>query len=284
MTALTPKTQELPARTRTGAFTLIEALVSVSILAVMFALGSVGYSKVIKSGEKASEMQAAKSLIAAYNSAAAENAGQFLPGYDRTVQSVPWRDGRTISGGPPPNRYTFRLAEYMDFNLDGSILTSANKKKIDPEDIYSISCFPAFGINYYYVGGDISAVGKVSFPNDVVRNQSKAAGILVFATAGYGALNDKERIGGYCILTPPMAFSSLWANKEWNENSNPAEDYGGVDARYDGRAICAFLDGSVRALTIKELRDMRLWNRNAKLANNPNYMATPESGGGRGGR
>ncbi len=80
------------------------------------------------------------------------------------------------------------------------------QKKIDPEDIYSISCFPAFGINYYYVGGDISAAGKVSFPNDVVRNQSKAAGILAFATAGYGALNDKGVSAAIAILTPPMAL------------------------------------------------------------------------------
>jgi prepilin-type processing-associated H-X9-DG protein len=284
VTAFTPETREFPARTSTGAFTLIEALVSVSIIAIMFALGSVGFTKVIKSGEKAAEMQAAKSLIAAYNSAAAENNGQFLPGYDRTVQSVSWKEGRSITGGPPPNRYPFRLAEYMNYDLDGAILTSANKKKIDKDDIYSISCFPAFGINYYYVGGDISAAGKLSFPKDVVLNQSKASGILAFATAGYGALNDKDRIGGYCILTPPQAFSSLWNTKKWSEESDPSQDYGGVDARYNGQAICAFLDGSVRALTIEELRDMRLWNRNAKLANNPNYMATPESGGGRGGR
>lgn len=284
MTAFTPDTKEFPARTRIGAFTLIEALVSVSIIAVMFALGSVGFSKVIKNSEKAAEMQAAKSLIAAYNSAAAENNGQFLPGYDRTVQSVSWKEGRSITGGPPPNRYPFRLAEYMNYDLDGAILTAANKRKIDPEDTYAISCFPAFGINYYYVGGDISAAGKLSFPKEVVVNQSKASGILAFATAGYGALNDKDRIGGYCILTPPRAFSSLWNSKEWSEESDPSQDYGGVDARYNGQAICAFLDGSVRALTIEELRDMRLWNRNAKLANNPNYMAVPESGGGRGGR
>jgi len=284
VTQSTPETKQFPPRTRDGAFTLIEAMVSVGILAIMFALGSVGYSKVIKNGEKASELQAAKSLIGAYTSAAAENGGQFLPGYDRTVQSVSWRDGRSISGGPPPNRYPFRLAEYMNYDLDGSILTSANKKQIDPEDTYSISCFPAFGINYYYVGGDISSSGKVSFPKDVVMNQAKAAGIIAFATAGYGALNDKERIGGYCILTPPNAFNSLWTNKKWSEDSEPSQDFGGVDARYNGQAICAFLDGSVRALTIDELRDMRLWNRNAKLTNNPNYMATPETGGGRGGR
>jgi len=45
-----------------------------------------------------------------------------------------------------------------------------------------------------------------------------------------------------------------------------------VDGRFDGKAVCVFLDGSVRVLSIDELRDMRFWSRNAALENNPNYQ------------
>jgi prepilin-type processing-associated H-X9-DG protein len=51
-----------------------------------------------------------------------------------------------------------------------------------------------------------------------------------------------------------------------------AANYGHVHGRYDGKAVCAFLDGSVRILSIEELRDMRLWSRKAALENNPNYQ------------
>jgi prepilin-type processing-associated H-X9-DG protein len=44
-----------------------------------------------------------------------------------------------------------------------------------------------------------------------------------------------------------------------------------VDGRFDGKAVCAFLDGSVRVLSIDDLRDMRLWSKNAAINNDPNY-------------
>jgi prepilin-type processing-associated H-X9-DG protein len=46
-----------------------------------------------------------------------------------------------------------------------------------------------------------------------------------------------------------------------------------VHPRHDSKAVVAFLDGSVRKMGINELRDMRLWSRNAAIADDPNYTA-----------
>jgi hypothetical protein len=52
-------------------------------------------------------------------------------------------------------------------------------------------------------------------------------------------------------------------------------DYGWVDFRYDGKAVAAFLDGTVRMCGPEELADMRLWTHAAIDANDPNYELAP---------
>ncbi len=72
----------------------------------------------------------------------------------------------------------------------------------------------------------------------------------------------------------------MWSSVSWTLNA-AASDYGNIDPRYDGKAICVFLDGSVRMLSIEELRDMRLWSANAKDEDNANYtiyQASPPRG------
>jgi prepilin-type processing-associated H-X9-DG protein len=57
---------------------------------------------------------------------------------------------------------------------------------------------------------------------------------------------------------------------KWTKDSDPG-NYGYVAARFDGKAVAAFLDGSVRVMTLDDLRDMRLWSKNAAINNDPNY-------------
>ncbi len=102
---------------------------------------------------------------------------------------------------------------------------------------------------------------------------------LVFAFAAFD--DGPQRINGYFKLTPPNLSAPAWSTKPWTSKSAPG-DYGQVDARYNGQAVCAFTDGSVRSLSINDLRDMRLWSRNAASQNNSNY--TLPNAGGSGGR
>lgn len=261
------------------AFSLVETLLAVGVTAVLLATVSLAYRSALAGSGKVKEIQAAKTLSTAYAQAAADNNGRFLPGYDRTVGSVEWRDGAVIEGGPIPHRYPYRLAPYFERRLEGTILTPANSRDVKPGETYLVSCYPAFGINYLFVGGDISSQGALSFPGECIANQGQAASVLVFATAGNGP--PRQRVGGFCVLTPPNQYGPMWSRQEWTLEADPW-NYGSVDARYGGKAICVFLDGSIRMHSVEELRDMRLWNRNAAAQNNPNYLIPPPDGGGRG--
>ncbi len=264
-------------------FTLVEILVTVSIIAILAGL-VVGISgSALKSANSVRETGAAKTLITAFVNTAVDNDGKYMAGYDRTAQDFSLPDG-TVLSGPPAQRYPYRLASYFNYEMRGTIVVNDNLRQIAFTDTYSISCFPAFGMNYIFVGGDISAAGAMTFPDECLTRQGMASSIMVFATAaGAGTApggSGGTQISGYCILTPPKETTSLWSAAAWTKDADPAQ-YGNVDARYSGKAICAFLDGSVRRYGVEELRDMRLWNRNALAQNNPNYVVPPTTRPGR---
>ena len=263
-------------------FTLIELLVVIAIVAILMAIAFPVFQSVARKAQMAREVQAGRSLIAAFNAAASDRDGVYLPGYDRTVSEVTLPNGSVVSG-VPAQRYPFRLAPYFSNRMDGTILINDNAKQIDATNNYLVSCYPALGINYLFVGGDISSTGVNTYPDECATRMGTAGtSPLVFASAcGDGSrdgLTDKVR--GYCILTPPHTTNQIWSTAAWNKNS-AAGDYGNVDARYSGKAVCVFLDGSVRLLGIAELRDMRVWSKNAAAQNNPDYNVARATSGGR---
>lgn len=267
-------------------FTLIELLVSITIIAVLASLAYGAYGKVMQQGRMAKEIAAAKLLANAYAAYTTDHAGQLMPGYDRTVGALTLQDGNVV-GGPTAQRYPYRLAPYFDYKLEGSILVNGNAQTIDPGNTYMVSCFPALGMNYIFVGGDVSSAGVMTFASDCLTNISQAVtSPLIFASAGSQGEDSgggSGKMEGYCILTPPQQTGPMWSTAAWTKDSSP-ESYGHVDARYNGKAVCAFLDGAVRVLTLEEMRDMRLWSNNAAAANNKDYTVSqpaPPAGGGR---
>jgi len=259
-------------------FTLVELLVVITIITVLAALGFSGTQAAMKAGRKTKEIGAAKSLVTAYAAYPADNNGMLLAGNDRRISYVQLADGTTVSG-PAANRYPYRLLEYMGGQLDGTILVNQNATKLSPTDHYLVSLYPALGMNYVFVGGDLTSSGVVTLPNECVTSlgQAKSAP-LVFASAANGEDGD-GRVDGYCFLTPPKTSGPMW-NGTWSEEAS-ASDFGHVDARWNGKAVCAFLDGTVRVIGIEDLKDMRLWSTNAALADNADYTITSGGGGGR---
>lgn len=261
--------QRLKVRKNCSAFTLVEVLAVTGVVAVLAALVATGTQSAIKSAEKTREVAAGRNLIAAYQSAAAENNGEFPAGYDRTVKEVSGPNGTTVHG-PAAWRYPFRLAQYFDYKLEGTILVNRNISQIDASNTYDVSVHPAFGINYLYVGGDKSSGGVLTLPGEAITRISQgSANILVFASSGTDSGNGKTT-NGYSILTPPNTYGPMWSRADWKEDTVP-NHYGNVHARHAGRAVCVFLDGSIRMLSIDELRDMRLWSKGAAESGNENY-------------
>jgi prepilin-type N-terminal cleavage/methylation domain-containing protein len=261
----------LSARNRSG-FTLIELLVVITIVAVLAAIMFPVYQSFTLNGKMVREVQAGRNLITGYLAAAADRDGQLLGGYDRSVTEVGLPDG-TSFGSPVSNRYPYRVLPYVGNKVEGTFLINDSVKTIAPSNTYMVSCYPAFGINYIFVGGDIMSNGSVNNQAECIsRLGAGEVSPLVFASAA-GTGGD-GKIPGYCLLTPPHTTGAMWTTAKWTRKSY-AEEYGNVDPRYNGKAVCVFLDGSVQQLGIEDLRDMRLWSRNAALANNRNYTIAP---------
>jgi len=265
--------------------TLIELLVTIGVIACLAAMGAGVYGKVLESGKQTREMGAGKSLISAYLTAAADDNGKLMVAHyegqssDIDNQQVSLPDGTILSGGTL-HRYPYRLSPYFEYNVNGVLLVNDNKKQVAAKfsgsmHTYGVSLCPAFGINYYFVGGYV--VDNVLAGADDCATRlaqvEKPSSLLVFATA----FQDVEgmKIGGRFGIEPPKYRTDLW-----NENRH-------VDPRHDGKVLCVFLDGSIRAHTVDELTDMRLWSRRAAVLNDPNYTvaasgtAGPPGGGGR---
>ncbi|WP_206170781.1 type II secretion system protein [Phragmitibacter flavus] len=268
-----------PSRGRRSGFTLIELLVVIGIIAILSSLGFAGTKVALQQAAKTREITAAKSLVGAYLTYPADNYGILLPGNDLTVGVIELPNGDAVHG-PAAQRYPYRLAEFFDYVMEGTVLVNRNASQFDKNDHYLVSLYPALGMNHQFVGGSRSNGANPVSTSDCLTSLSQASSApLVFASASNGEMGE-EQVDGYCFLTPPNLTGTNWKDIEWTSASS-AKDYGHVDARYGGKAVCAFLDGAVRLHSIEELRDMRLWSHMAAAQDNPDYRTKKASGGGR---
>ncbi len=269
------------------AFTLIELLVATIMLAILAALGFSIMGGVRQKTILTKELNAGKSLISSYLLAAAENNGRYLPGDDESITRVwsaasnAWIEATGVLQRQIIRRYPFRLAPYFSHKLEGTILVHENLEAVKGASPgmrdYLTSTAPSFGINYLLVGGHVHRNGTVAMEHECITNSSRSSGsVLAFATAAAGIPGSNYRLAGYSKILSPQNGS--WLNRQWSPTSDPV-DFGFLDARHNGKALCAFLDGSVRSLTIDELRDMRLWSFRAAEAKDPAYFpsSTPKN-------
>lgn len=267
----------------TAAFTLIELLVAVGIVALLLGLGGGVWSKAVAKSEMAQDVAAGKTLGTAYQAYAVENNGQLMPGYVKGAAPVALPDGTQIAG-EAANRYVWRLAPYFDYTING-VLYGRSRAQAEKESAesgekgYGQSISVAYGINAHYVGG-IYESGQTSVPaGDVATMMLQVAqpsSLLVFATA-----YSSQGKGHYLVKAPryiPRAPGTApLAQTDWASGSGP-DSTGNVDFRHEGKALCVFLDGSIRMYDAAALADMRLWSKNAAAADNADYAPTLEGG------
>ena len=259
----------LYSRTR-RAFTLIELLVTISIVGVLASMAFAAAQGVTGRTRKVREVAAAKNLVAGFISTPADYNGHYLLGYDSTGPTVTMPGGKVI-GGEAAYRYPYRLASYFDWQLKDTIIVNTSSPQFTGAGSeYAISLSPALGMNVSLVGGELrDASAGPSFPGEcLTMPNSTSAALIAFASAGFD--NGSTRTPGYFKVSAPKLGGATWSTAAWTAKSKVA-DYGQVDARYGGEAVCAFTDGSVRTLTVAALRDMRLWSRVAADKNDPNY-------------
>ncbi|MDF3127806.1 prepilin-type N-terminal cleavage/methylation domain-containing protein [Kiritimatiellaeota bacterium B1221] len=262
-------------------FTLIEMLVVISIILLLSSLMIPGISKVRKKAGQVREQSAGRSLAQAYMLYSTENLGRYLPGY--ADEAAKDSEGNAIPH-PINARYPWRLAPYLNYNINGAFLLYDSGDDTSDEDEesyqYRVSVYPALGMNLFYVGGDESGTSgqglkpipahEAIFGKFCVTGMGQAvspSNLILFASAQHE--NEGKNEAGFHKITSPNFTQSQWGGA-WDPDANPSE-FGFVDLRWSGRAVTVMLDGSVRMMDEAEMRDMRHWSNLAAEENDPDW-------------
>ncbi|MFW6336615.1 MAG: type II secretion system protein [Phycisphaeraceae bacterium] len=272
---------------RERAFTLLELLVVISIVAVLIGILLPALGSARESAERVSATSDLRQVGVAYATHHTDHGGEVLwgkPPWSVNGRSITVKapDGTTLTGEIAA-RYPWRLVPYLE--QDWNVLFSHAQPPTPPSaNAYTLSLQPSFGINSAYVGGHDGAyegfvvdtaagvkrpnVGKhVVFHRDEVRRTS---GLIVFAEA-QAMLADQPAFGepgmGFHHVTPPRGGGEKWTVTGGEISvTNSSALLGIPEGRYGDTTLAAFFDGHVAGLSPLELIDMRLWANEADAA------------------
>lgn len=262
---------------RHSGFTLVELLVTITIISALGSLTFAGVRSVREKTKSVVEINAARNLITGYLGYAADNNGQVLAGYlkDPTVTNL---EGELLEF-PMNARYPWRLARNVP-SVKGVLVFNGTESVLELKDRdYRVSAYPNLGLNATLVGGHfgdgsplpptpriIEAYGK--FYLRQLTESDDPTKLVVFASARSG-----KNQPGYFEVRPPNLTSKVWSSKKFSVEGD-ATAHGFVDFRWSGKAVVAMLGGNVELLDETQLRDMRRWSHQAARAIDANYLIT----------
>jgi prepilin-type N-terminal cleavage/methylation domain-containing protein/prepilin-type processing-associated H-X9-DG protein len=285
------------ARRRCYAFTLVELLVVIGIIAVLMGilLPSLGAAR--RSAKEVRSMSGLRQMMNGYTMYHTENRGKVLMGY--TPDTL---DGRVVTVEDPRSKQTFdgivvarypwrllaqvgNIWEIIHSHTDLPPIPTDTDAPADASmKAYVLGLNPTYGINATFVGGQRDAMrGFAPFGSNYVpytghhvvflaSEVKRPSELIVFADSrqyGGGANGGT----GLHYLTPPHANGQNWKVTDGKiERLKPGLVMGVPEGWYSKRIMTAFFDGHVDAMLAGDLEDMRLW---ANWADRSDYDFIP---------
>lgn len=288
-----------PSRNARRAFTLLELLVVVGIIALLIGILVPTIGATRESAKLASEGADARQVGAAYIAFANDHKNYLLPAninsnrFPEAVRSAraSLPDGRAPEG-VDASRWIWRLGPYLDFGFatlirDRQILGEINNaERIANTDVslYRASVFTAFGLNSFYVGGRrefyeqpanrpnpfITTYGDDFFVARLDRAPSPAS-LMAFTSAASNIQTEGFR-EGYFYVEPPYTAQP---QQTWSAFQFRTPTRAGVSAQTGWfgafpvakkQAVTIYLDGHVENLGWDDMTDMRRWSPQANNA------------------
>jgi prepilin-type N-terminal cleavage/methylation domain-containing protein len=284
-----------PRATNTRAFTLVELLVVISIIALLIGILIPTLGNARMSARKVVDLAVARQLKIAYINHAEDNKSMVLFGFLRddpaTGKPVMARDA---SGDPitglAAQRYPWRLLPYLDYKSSFLYqnLEDYEAEFLDPsfDFSYQLSASPSFGLNQGFVGGSSDSDGtpSIEHPRTAqvfgsswyvrrITDPSHPERLISFATAfGRSATIYSEDLNGNYKITPPYIHTRVWRAEPANEDISSSGEVGNIDLRYGGLAVVGFFDGHADTMNWEQLQDMRHW---APMADTEDWTLQP---------
>ena len=267
------------------AFTLVELLVVIVIIALLSAVILPSLSGVRDRAAQIKELSALRSTLTAWNQYATDQKGALIPAFygNPPLDALPafYEDGKPIptdvygSQRAVVCRWPWRLAPYLgnDFRAltmqDGDDQVKLASGNDLGKYLYFSSLYPTFGMNGRWVGGDQDSSGfgaefRDGKPNPLfnfyasrIATIKHTERLIVFASSRtkYSADATNTCREGFFRVNSPNFIVPEWKAYD----ANDPETCGFVSARWQGSASVGTVNGATELVPIEELRDMRRW-------------------------